>query len=185
MEIWKDIEEYKGKYQASNIGNIKNMITNKVLKQYIGSNGYYRIGLYKDKKTKVFEVHRLITKTFIDNVENKKEVNHIDGNKLNNNINNLEWVTHKENINHAWKTKLFEPVREASRRYGKDNPAAKRVVQYDLKGNIIKRYDCIVEAVRETNISKTNIGKCCNYRQKTAGGYIWRFDTPIFDRKNY
>ena len=88
MEIWKDIEEYKGKYQASNIGNIKNMITNKVLKQYIGSNGYYRIGLYKDKKTKLFEVHRLIAKTFIDNVENKKEVNHIDVNKLNNNINN-------------------------------------------------------------------------------------------------
>ena len=114
-ELWKDIEEYKDKYQASNYGRIRNKRTNRILKLYIGKHGYYKVGIYYNKKIKPTEVHRLIAKTFIDNSKNKKEVNHIDGNKLNNKIDNLEWVTHKENINHAWRTKLFEPVREASR----------------------------------------------------------------------
>lgn len=174
-EIWKDIEEYKDKYQASNYGRIKNKRTKQIVSLYIGSHGYYKVGLYYDRKNKPTEVHRLIAKTFISNPENKKEVNHIDGNKLNNKIDNLEWVTHKENINHAWRTKLFEPVREASKRYGKNNPNAKRVIQYDLSMNKIKEYDCIVEATKETKIDKTNIGKCCNNIRRTAGGYIWEF----------
>lgn len=180
MEEWKDIEGYEGKYKASIYGRIKNIKTKKILKQYVGNNGYYRIGLYNNSITKVYEVHRIIAKTFIDNIDRKEEVNHIDGNKLNNNIKNLEWVTHKENIQHAWRTKLFEPVREASRRYGKDNPAAKKIIQYNLKGQKIKEYESIADAVRETKIHKTSIGKCCNGRQKTAGGYIWKFIAPTY-----
>lgn len=175
-EIWKNIKEYKGKYQVSNKGRVKNTNTNKILSQSTNNCGYYRVSLYSNKITKVVDVHRIVAETFINNPKNKKEVNHIDGNKANNNINNLEWVTHKENINHAWKNKLFEPVRQASRRYGKNNPVAKKVIQYDIHGNKVKEYDSIADAVKETNINKTSIGKCCNGRQRTAGKYIWKFN---------
>ena len=174
-EIWKDIKGYNEKYKISNLGRIKNTNTNKILSQHISKCGYYRVGLYKKKKSKNIEIHRIVAETFIYNQKQKEEVNHIDGNKKNNNVNNLEWATHKEDINHAWKNQLFEPVREASRRYGKNNPSAKQVIQYDLQGNEIEVYHCIAEAVKETNINKTSIGKCCNNRQKTAGGYIWKF----------
>ena len=175
-EIWKDIEGYKGKYQVSNFGKVKNTNTNHILSQSKNNCGYYRVGLYFNKVNKRVDVHRLVAEAFINNPEQKKEVNHINGNKKDNSINNLEWVTHKENICHAWKEGLFETVRKASKRYGKNNPSAKKVIQYDLDGNEIRRYDCIAEAVKATNINKTSIGKCCSGRQKTAGNYIWKFD---------
>ena len=113
MEMWKDIQGYEEKYQISNIGRIKNKINNRLLRPRVGTYGYYKVNLYKNKKVKTIEIHRLVAEAFIENPESKSEVNHIDGNKLNNNITNLEWVTHKENINNAWRTKLFEPVRKA------------------------------------------------------------------------
>lgn len=176
-EIWKDIKGYDGKYQVSDKGNIKNAVTEKILKQYVNADGYYQVSLYsnRDKKSKKKEVHRLVAENFLEEKQIRKEVNHIDGNKANNKVNNLEWITHKENIHHAWKNKLFEPVRKASKRYGKDNPAAKKIIQYDIVGNKVKEYDCIMDAARSTNINKTSIGKCCNKRQKTAGKFIWKF----------
>ena len=178
METWKDIAGYEEKYQISNIGRVRNKTTKKILKKRIGTSGYYKVNLYSNKQVKTIEVHRLVAETFIENPKNKNEVNHIDGNKLNNNINNLEWVTHKENIEHAWKTKLFEPVREASRKYGKNNPNAKKV--YQMKNNIIIGvFDTIKEAATRTNTNKTNIGKCCNSKRRTANGFEWRFSPPI------
>ena len=177
MEMWKDIQGYEEKYQISNIGRIKNKINNRLLRPRVGTYGYYKVNLYKNKKVKTIEIHRLVAEAFIENPESKSEVNHIDGNKLNNNITNLEWVTHKENINHAWRTKLFEPVRKASKRYGKSNPNAKKV--YQIKNNIIIGvFDTIKEAATKTNTNKTNIGKCCHNKRKTANGFEWRFSPP-------
>lgn len=183
-EIWKDLKGFEDKFKISSTGIIVNKYNNTKVKTRISKDGYVYVGLYYNKKSHIKTVHRLVAKAFIpkDN-NNNLEVNHIDGNKLNNNINNLEWITHKENIKHAWENKLFEPVREASRRYGKDNPASKRIIQYDTKENKIKEYSCIAEAVRETKINKTSIGKCCNHRQKTAGGYVWKFVTPHISLK--
>lgn len=116
-EIWKDIPNYEGIYQASTLGNIRSLgftheINNqwgstcirhkkgRVLKQHINTAGYYSVQLCKDGMTKRMMTHRLIAITFLLNPENKREVNHKDSNRLNNNLNNLEWVTSKENTNH-------------------------------------------------------------------------------------
>lgn len=109
-EIFKDIEGYEGLYQVSNLGNIKSLHCNKekILKPTIRSNNYkyYFVGLLKDGKRKYFAVHRLVAMMFIPNPSNYEQVDHLDGNKLNNNVKNLEWVTPKENTNRAWKKGL-------------------------------------------------------------------------------
>ena len=107
-EVWKDIKEYEGLYQISNKGNIKNK--NKELKQDENKKGYMCITLHKKGKKKKKGIHRIVAETFIQNNESKKQVNHIDGNKKNNSIENLEWVTPKENIRHAEKNKLRNSI---------------------------------------------------------------------------
>lgn len=102
-EIWKDIVGFEGLYQISNYGNIKSFVKNnkgKPMKQRILRN-YMSIGLTKNKKQYTFFVHRLVAETFIPNPNNFPCVNHIDGDKLNNSINNLEWVTYSENSKHS------------------------------------------------------------------------------------
>lgn len=99
-EIWKPIPNYEGLYEASSLGRIRSVYRyNRILKPMISNSGYARVDLFKNKNRKQFSVHRLIAMTFISNPEGKKAVNHIDENKLNNCIDNLEWVTHKENCN--------------------------------------------------------------------------------------
>lgn len=110
-EIWKDVEGYEGKYIISNTNKIvsldfKRTGVRKQMIPRIGTTGYYMIVLCKDGKPKNHRMHRLIAKAFIPNPENKGDINHIDGNKLNNDISNLEWNTRQENINHAYKIGL-------------------------------------------------------------------------------
>ena len=116
--IWKDIPEYEGLYQVSNFGEVKSLpkIRNifntyyfskeKILKHALNDSGYKIVVLAKNKKAKTLRVHRLVALAFIDNFENKPQVNHKDGNKLNNNVNNLEWCTNGENEKHAYKLGL-------------------------------------------------------------------------------
>ena len=123
QEIWKDISGYEGIYQVSNLGNIRSCerkvyfkkgnpltsymtVPEKIISKHISNTGYYRVGLRKDGKRKFLSVHRIVTSAFIDNPENKPHVNHIDGNRLNNHSDNLEWVTCQENIIHARDTGL-------------------------------------------------------------------------------
>ena len=115
-EVWKDIEGYEGLYQVSTCGNVKSLPKvrrngtgtyiqkERLLKPSNTSTGYKKVELYKDGKRKSFKVHRLVAIAFIPNPDNKPEVNHIDGNKINNNIDNLEWVTSSENTIHAYET---------------------------------------------------------------------------------
>jgi len=118
MEIFKDIKGYKGFYQISNLGNVKSLsriinnggretnIKERVLKTKL-NHGYKRVCLNRDSINKDYSIHRLIAISFIPNNENKPHVNHIDGNKLNNSISNLEWCTHAENMNHAFRIGLI------------------------------------------------------------------------------
>ena len=105
-EIWKDIKDYEGIYQVSNLGNIKSYYTKKMLKPYINIYGYCRISLYKNHKCKNCAVHRLVAEAFIPNPNKLKTVNHIDEDKLNNCVDNLEWTTIKDNVIYSQAKKI-------------------------------------------------------------------------------
>lgn len=123
MEIWKDIKGLEGSYQVSNLGRVKSLarvikrsdnkiqtFKERILKVLPDNNGYSRVSLpINGKQTKV-RIHRLVAKAFIDNPDNRLQVNHIDGNKSNNHITNLEWCTTKENVIHAYKIGLKKPT---------------------------------------------------------------------------
>lgn len=116
-EVWKSVIGYEGSYEISNLGRIRSLdryrskdgifLKGVLRKPQMDSRGYYQIGLYKDSKQKLVLLHRLVASHFIENPESKEQINHIDGNKLNNVSNNLEWCTRKENMVHASQSKLF------------------------------------------------------------------------------
>lgn len=99
MEIWKETKCSKS-YQVSNLGMVKNIKTGRILKQQIDTKGYLKVNLFTNKKPITVRVHRLVADCFLINIENKKEVNHINKNKQDNRVENLEWVHRNENIFH-------------------------------------------------------------------------------------
>lgn len=100
MEIWNDVKDYAGHYLVSNTGKIKNAKSGRILKPRIDRYGYVYYGFLKDKIHKQMNIHRVVALSFLTNYTDKKQVNHIDGNKLNNNLDNLEWVSYLENASH-------------------------------------------------------------------------------------
>ena len=121
-EEWKDIKNYEGLYQVSNLGKIKSVnklvknkgnfkkkIKERILKPSKVYNGYLRLTLSKNGIHKNYRVHRLVAEAFIPNLNNYEDINHIDGNKQNNCIDNLEWCSRKQNIIHSWKNGLSKP----------------------------------------------------------------------------
>lgn len=125
--------------------------------------GYALVSLSKNGKKKKFRIHRLVAEAFIPNPNNYPCVNHIDGNKLNNNVNNLEWCTEKQNMEHAAK---FNLVNRGKRQY---------VKQLTLDGKLIKIHKSIREASRETNICRDSITKCLKGKQKQCGNFKWEY----------
>lgn len=175
-EIWKDIEGYEGLYQVSNLGRVKRImfINNKTIKpsnKVLSCNkkdksGYVCVTLWKDGTRKYDRMHRIVAKTFIPNIDNKPVINHKDGNKANNCVENLEWVTYKENTHHALKTGLF-----------KNTHRSKKVIQYDKNMKPIKQYSSTKEVERRLGYDASSIRDCCTGRKhhKTAYGYIWKY----------
>jgi hypothetical protein len=178
-EYWKDIEGYEGLYQVSNLGRVKSLRSNKILKQQTDKNGYKRVILSYLNKQKCFQVHRLVAIAFILNTDDKPTVNHEDGNKENNLVSNLSWATNSEQTKHAIKNKLID----LSKRDYKSiiektiSKTRKPIVQYDINGNLIKRFIGINVAKRETGIN--NIEKCLSGERQTAGGYIWKYESEV------
>lgn len=181
QEVWKDIEDYKGLYQVSNLGRIrsldryvrngtsnKNIKKGKILKPCTTKDGYLQLNLIKDKKKKVSTVHRLVAKAFIENSSNKPCVNHIDGDKQNNNVENLEWVTYSENTIHALKTGLVKKTK------GK-NHYKRAVNQYTTDGKFIRRWDSIKSIKDEWNLRHIKVSSCCRGKIKTSLGYVWKY----------
>lgn len=171
-EEWKHIKDYEGLYEVSNLGNVRSLARNttsgKLLKPELQS-GYLKVMLSKNNNKKWYSIHRLVAITFIENKENKEQVNHIDGNKINNNANNLEWVTCQENIIHSIENKLKVTKK------GVEHKLSKEVYQYDLYGNLIAKWGSINEGYRETGVRKSGISACCRGKVNKAGGYVWRF----------
>lgn len=160
IEIWKDVKGYEGLYKVSNKGNIKSFYKSKtrILKPSKDKDGYLRIDLYKDGKSKTFQLHRLIAIEFIPNPENKPEVNHINEDKTKNNIENLEWATHRENINHGTRTQK----------------CSKEVYQYDIEGNLIKKWTSTAECGRN-GFTQGIVAACCRGELKAHKNYIWKY----------
>ena len=172
-EIWKDIKGYEGRYMISNLGNVKSLKYFHHNKEalLVGGikHGYRQVILVKDYKNKYKNVHRLVAEAFIPNPLKKPQINHIDGNKLNNNVDNLEWCTQKEDQIHAYKNGLQKPIPT------ENNPYSKRVNQYDMNYKFIRKYNAVREAARINELNPRDISKCCNGKRKQVGGYIWRF----------
>lgn len=169
IEIWKDIQNYEGLYQVSNLGRVKSIIKKIILKNMVDKCGYEYVHLSKNNVQKRKSIHRLVAETFLDNKNNLPCVNHKDENKQNNNINNLEWCTYSYNNNYGTK------IKKQSEKMLNNKKRSKQVIQYNLKNDKINEYLSLREAERQTKIKYIDISKCCKNKRKTAGGYIWKF----------
>jgi hypothetical protein len=177
MEIWKTIENYPN-YEISNFGNVKRKQgyqckIERILIPLNNGNDYMNVGLSKDGIKKREYVHRLVAEAFLGTPKIKLEVNHIDGNKLNNQLSNLEWVTRSENQNHRYKVLKHKGANTG--KLGELNWKSKKVAKMDLQGNVICVYPAVMEAMRITNICESNIRGCIYGRSKTAGGFKWKY----------
>ena len=177
-EIWKPIEGYEGRYEVSNIGRVRSldriisfkssnkyrsfessyMKKGRILVPVKHKNGYSVVKI----EGKIIGIHRLVAETFVQNPYNKQQVNHIDGNKQNNNAENLEWVTQSENTIHAYKNDLVKHKVVA-------------VKQYDLQGNYIRTWNSIKSASEELGANASKISDCCRGARKTTHGFKWEY----------
>lgn len=180
MDLWKDIPNFEGLYQANINGEIRSLYTNKILKPEKSKNGYMKVMLCKNKKRKLFSVHRLIIETFIGKVDDM-DVNHKDCNKQNNKLSNLEYCTRSDNIKHSFDNKLQIAKKGQEhplyKKYGKENKTSRKVEQYDLNNNFIKLWDSIMDVERELGINNGNVSSCCNGKKMSAGGFKWKHHT--------
>ena len=167
--IWKDIKGYEGRYQISNLGEVKSvprLVANKngyrkvkerILRKKIDTRGYFVVNLCRNGLHKMYTIHRLVAETFMPNPNQLPQVNHKDENKLNNRLDNLEWCTAKYNTNYGHAT---------TRR-------SLSVCQYDLNGCKVGWFYGIREAERITGINNRSIRQVLKGERKTAGGYYW------------
>lgn len=167
-EIWKDIDGYEGLYKVSNLGNVKSLNYRRTgkernLKPLTDSCGYLDVKLCKNGKTRHFNVHRLVAQAFLENTDYKSDVNHKDEDKTNNCVDNLEWMTRKENINYGTHNQRSSKSR------------SKSVLQFTKNGEFVKEWSSVIQIQRELGFSSGNISQCCNEKIKTSYGYVWKF----------
>lgn len=177
-EIWKDIPGYEGLYQISNYGRVKSVEriryaktpgksdwqapVNECIRKESISRGYKRVILLKNGRKNTFQVHRLVAIAFVPNPDGKPQVNHINGIKTDNRVENLEWCTNSENQIHAILHGLVS--------HANNGP----VYQFSLDGKFIKKWEMVSIASKTLGISAGNIHSCLHGARKKAGGFVWR-----------
>ena len=175
-EEWRDIPNYFGLYQISNLGRVKSLerfrkgkngslssVKEKILKPGILNSGYYIIGLTKQSILKFYYVHRLVWIAFNGSIPEGYDINHLNEKKFDNRLKNLNLMTHIENINYG--TGIERSTKKRS----------KVVLQFDLQDNFIKEFSSIIQVERELGFSCGNIVNCCKGKYKQAYGYKWKY----------
>lgn len=168
--MWKKFiyEGIETDYSVSTEGEVRKDTTNYILSQS-SQQDYKFVTLLIDGQQKRMRVHRMVAMTFIENPDNKPYVNHINGIRYDNNVENLEWVTQSENIQHAVRTGLMQ------------NGRKKAVIQYNLNGDRMATFESASEAARQTGGSQSKITMCCKRQRETANDYQWRYYDDIQD----
>lgn len=181
MEEWKRINEY---FEVSTYGNVRD-IYGKYRLLTKARNGYLVVNL---NELGVVSVHRLVASAFIPNPDNKRTVNHIDGDKTNNYVNNLEWATYSENNLHSWRVLDSSARKEKLKARKNEYFGRNHIVTDDMRNKMSlakkkrvicietgKIYDCALSASYEMPVGKQMITHACNGRAPTAGGYHWKY----------
>lgn len=168
MEEWRDVVGYEGIYQISNLGRIKSIrcrghIREKILKPYVDGKGYLFITLCKDGKRKECRIHNLVATMFIQKPSNAQCVNHKNGNKKDNCVNNLEWCTFQQNIIHS-RTQL-----------GNIPNPPKKVIQKNLDGEILKIWDSGLEVQKYLGIWQPSLSRVCRNGGGILNGFFWSY----------
>ena len=153
-----------GLYQVSNLGRVRSLKFGKlkIRNTYKDTNGYLQIDLWNNGKRKMFLIHRLVANAFLINQCNLPEVNHIDKNRANNNVNNLEYCDKSYNLLHRGITKR-----------------SSKIEQFDLQGNFIKEWGSVKDIKNKLHFSSNSIRACCNGKFKTSHNYIWKYKDVI------
>ena len=166
-EEWADVKDYEGLYQVSNFGRVKRVTTGRILKDSKTTYGYLKVNLYKNSVMSTKKIHRLVAEAFIPNPENKPQVNHIDENKTNNMLSNLEWITNKDNLNHGTRNERAGKAISKSRSIP--------IIATNLKTGESTDFNSGKECARQLGLYPGNITKVLKGRLKQTGGYTFKY----------
>ena len=203
-EVWKDVVGYEGLYMVSSMGRIKSLerqvwnksnqcyhtIMEKISLQTIPKRGYPHLTLSKDGVRKTFNTHRLVASAFIPNLDNKPDIDHINTIRTDNRVENLRWVTRKENSNNLLTLKHMSESKKGEKhhmwkKYGKLHHNHKPIVQLSLKGEYIKTWDCAADVERDLKIDHRQIAAALKGKHKSAEKFLWVYIDQYDNTKEY
>ena len=161
--MWRPVLGYEGIYEINRLGEIRRIKSGRILRGYMGRDGYKRVSLTANGQTKPFLLHRLLAVAYIPNPLNYPCINHKDEDKSNNSLDNLEWCTHRYNLNYGTHNARANESRK------------KPISQYSKDGKFIRDWDSVTDLRNETGADITHVSSCCRGKRKSANGYCWQY----------